>query len=140
MNTILVAVDGSEGARRAARFAAGLARETGAALELMHVYDMPTAVHLGIAEHHDGAPSALAESIAHGSFASVQKEIEGLEDSGHYIALGDPGEEIAKRARHTNAAIIVLGACGVRHPDGALLGSVGQRVVQLADRPVTIVP
>lgn len=140
MNSILVAVDGSEGARRAARFAAGLARATGAPVELVHVYDLPTAVHLGLAERQGGVPSELAESIASGSFASVRQDVEGVQGVEHHVALGDPGEEITNRARHTNASLIVLGACGVRHPEGALLGSVGRRVIQLADRPVTIVP
>lgn len=140
MKSILVAVDGSEGANRAAGFAADLARDTQAAVELIYVYDAPTAIHLGLRARDDRELSQAGESIARGAITAAAKAMgEGIRAEQH-LALGSPSDEIVRRARDTHADVIVLGASGLRGPEGAVLGSVARRVLQLARRPVVVVP
>jgi nucleotide-binding universal stress UspA family protein len=140
MKRILVAVDGSEGANRAARFAAELARDTGAALELLHVYDAPTAVHLGLRALSKEELSERGESIAHGSIAAAEEAIGGIVGAEHHLALGHPETEIVTRADELDADLIVLGSRGLRDLEGVLLGSVSRKVLSRAKRPVTVVP
>jgi nucleotide-binding universal stress UspA family protein len=140
MDKILVAVDGSEGADRAARFAADLARTTQAGLELMYVYDAPTAIHLGLRASSEQQLSEAGEAVARGAIANASRAIGENVRAEHHLGLGDPATEIVRRARDTGADLIVVGASGLRGPEGPLLGTVARRVLQLAEVPVTIVP
>ncbi|MCZ7681598.1 MAG: universal stress protein [Sandaracinaceae bacterium] len=112
MKRILVAVDGSDGASRAAHWAAELAKETGAGLELLYVYDAPTAVHLGVRARTPAELSETAESIASGSIAAAESAIGGLAPAAHHLALGHPAREIVARAAHIDADLIVVGSRG----------------------------
>jgi len=75
MKRVLVAVDGSAGASRATHFAARLARSTGASIELVHVYDAPTATYLGLeALTRDDLVQKSAE-IGKGSFDAAEAPV-----------------------------------------------------------------
>jgi len=140
MKRVLVAVDGSAGASRATHFAARLARSTGASIELVHDYDAPTATYLGLeALTRDDLVQKSAE-IGKGSFDAAEAVIEKRVPTTHYVAIGHPAEEIVYRAKDIDADLIVLGSRGLTPVERILLGSVSKRVLQLADRPVTIVP
>ncbi len=140
MKRILAAVDGSEGANRAARFAALLAKETGAALELIHVYDAPTAAQLGMRSLSKAEIDETRERIASGSVRSAEAAIAGLVGVEHYAAIGHPAHEIVARAEESDADLIVLGSRGLNPIRGLLVGSVSRQVLELSKRPVTIVP
>lgn len=140
MKTVLVAVDGSEGASRAAGFAAELAVDLKAKVELVYVYDRPTAIHLGLGASDNLALTDAGESIARGAIVGASKALGERVAAAHHLAIGDPAEEIVRMARELHADLIVVGASGLRGPEGALLGSVARRVLQLAERPVTVVP
>ena len=140
MKKLLVAVDGSEGANRAARFAAQLARETQASIELLHVYDAPAALHLGLRMRSDKEVSDAADAVASGSIQAAQKAMGDDLRAQHHVMQGYPADEIVKRAREIDADLIVVGFCGLRDPEGAVLGGVGRRVLQRAGRPVIVVP
>ncbi|MCZ7685909.1 MAG: universal stress protein [Sandaracinaceae bacterium] len=130
MERILVAVDGSDGASRAAHWAAELAKQTGARLELLYVYDAPTAVHLGVRARTPAELSETAESIASGGIAAAESAIAGLAPAAHHLALGHPALEIVARAAEIDADLIVVGSRGLRSLDGVLLGSVSRRVLR----------
>jgi nucleotide-binding universal stress UspA family protein len=140
MKRILVAVDGSEGANRAARFAARLAKDTGAVLELLHVYDAPTAAHLGLRALSKEELSERGESIARGSIDAAEKAIGGLVEAEHHLSMGHPETEIVLRAEEADADLIVLGSRGLRDLEGILLGSISRKVLSRSKRPVTVVP
>ena len=74
-------------------------------------------------------PQAAAEAV-------IEKRV----PTTHYVAIGHPAEEIVYRAKDIDADLIVLGSRGLTPVERILLGSVSKRVLQLADRPVTIVP
>lgn len=137
---ILVAVDGSEGANRAARFAAELAKTVGASLELLHVYDAPTAASLGMRALSKEEVHETSEGVARGSVQAAEKAIGGLVPAEHHFAMGHPEREIVTRAEETNADLVVMGSRGLRNLEGIFLGSVSRRVLTRCPCPVTIVP
>jgi nucleotide-binding universal stress UspA family protein len=54
--------------------------------------------------------------------------------------LGDPAHEILQRARRTRADLIVISTHGRRGLAHVLLGSVAEKVVRYAERPVLVLP
>jgi nucleotide-binding universal stress UspA family protein len=136
--TIIVPVDGSEGANKAAKFAGVLARQAGAELTLMHVYDAPTASAMGLARQSREEMEHIKEEIAKGSFQAAEKELEGMPVK-HYVTLGHPSHEIVSYAQQVKADLIVMGSRGQSQMEGLLLGSVSDRVVHHAHCAVTVV-
>ena len=55
------------------------------------------------------------------------------------VAVGDPGDEIAKFAESVNAELIVLPSHGRTGLSRLLIGSVAERVVRLSHCPVLVV-
>jgi nucleotide-binding universal stress UspA family protein len=56
-----------------------------------------------------------------------------------HILMGNPAPRILERAAELDAALILMGTRGHGALGSALLGSVAHKVVQGADRPVTLV-
>lgn len=139
-SAILVGVDDSVTALRAAAYAAGLARRQGARVVVVYVAPVGG---LGLAS--PGAPGVIvAENEA---YDEIAKEIAdraelmaselGLSVS-FMLAHGDPYHEISRVAQETRADAIVVGAslkAGHR-----LMGSLAVRLVRAGKWPVTVVP
>lgn len=139
-SAILVGVDDSVTALRAASYAAGLARRQGA--RVVAVYVAPIA---GMALSSSAGPSVLAaENEIHDEIA---KELSGRADAmarelgipvRFMTAHGDAYHEITRIAKETRADAIVVGAslkAGHR-----LMGSLAIRLVRAGKWPVTVVP
>jgi len=139
-SAILVGVDDSVTAARAAWYAAGLARRQGA--RIISVYVAPLG-SLPLASPM-GATALAAENEAHDAIA---KELGARADAvGRELGIsvtfitahGDPFHEIVRVAEETRADAIVVGAslkAGHR-----LLGSIAVRLVRAGKWPVTVVP
>src|SRR6185436_15463765 len=56
------------------------------------------------------------------------------------VLRGQPHEKILEHAREEDAVMIVLGTCGLAAVERWMLGSVADRTVRSADRPVVLVP
>jgi len=141
MERILVPVDGSEGANHAASFAARLARDSGAKVVLMHVFDAPTVSQLGLRNLGEEDLEKARAGLARGSFESARRAMEtygGVSEETH-VALGHPAEEAVAHARRIGADVIVMGSRGLSQVQGILLGSVSEKVLRRAPCPVTIV-
>jgi nucleotide-binding universal stress UspA family protein len=54
--------------------------------------------------------------------------------------LGDPAHEILQRARRMRADLIVISTHGRRGLAHLLLGSVAEKIVRYAERPVLVLP
>ena len=139
-SVILVGVDESVTASRAAAYAAGLARRQGARVVVVYVEPNPTLM-LGNAA---GASVYAAENEAHHEIAkelsvTMTKAASELGISLTFVtAQGDAFHEIARIAEETRADAIVVGAslkAGHR-----LLGSIAVRLVRAGKWPVTVVP
>jgi nucleotide-binding universal stress UspA family protein len=137
MKRILVATDGSPGARAAVDAAIGLAVETGSLLTVVCVRHLPPSVF--------GAPdyqrlvsrelrvgrAIVAEAVAGASDAGVELESE--------LLTGHAADEIVQLARLRDVDLIVVGSHGRGRIGAALLGSVANAIVHKADRPVLVV-
>lgn len=139
-SVILVGVDDSVTALRAAAYTAGLARRQRARVVMVYVAPIT-----GMALASPAGPSVLiAESEAH---EEVAKELADRADRmarelgisvTFIMAHGDPYHEISRIAMEKRADAIVVGAslkAGHR-----LMGSLAVRLVRAGKWPVTVVP
>jgi nucleotide-binding universal stress UspA family protein len=138
---ILVAVDGSENSRKAARFAHDLAQQTQARITLLFVLEPPRMLPLGFfdSELITGAQRSPEE------VAAVQRLLDEVASDlpkaqvSKVVEIGRPADTIVAQAEALGADHIVIGARGLNPGGKWLMGSVSDRVVQHAGRPVTVV-
>ena len=141
LSRIMVAVDGSDGSRKAARFAIELARGENARLVLLSVLERPTLVPFGPLDGFAFTPMESEEQLS-----AVQKM---LDEIGHElphgqvekrVEFGSPAEVIVEQAEKLGADLIVLGSRGHGPVGRWLVGSTTDRVVHHSRTPVTVVP
>ncbi|QYZ80148.1 universal stress protein [Methanofollis formosanus] len=137
-HSVLLAVDGSENAIRAAESAVGLvAALPEASLAVVYVAAPPAQSRV-VKANFD--VHALLEEDARTVAGPVLSLIEGagvpytLE-----VGMGDPTSEILAAAGKVGADLIVIGSRGLGALQGVVMGSVSQKTAQLAACPVMIV-
>ncbi|MFU8868344.1 universal stress protein [Natronococcus sp.] len=137
-DTILVPTDGSEPADRAVDHALTLADRYGADIHALYCVET----------HRYGEPA----------LSSTELVLDDLEDRGAAMleAVGDraadagiecrptvchgrPWEEVREKAAELDADLIVIGYQGQSHTRTDRIGSVAERIVRTADRPVLTV-
>jgi nucleotide-binding universal stress UspA family protein len=132
---VLVAVDGSRTALRAAAYAAGLARRQGCPLAVLYVSAVPTATDAGLT----AAVMETSRTIAADLEALVR---EGATDRGvdaaFYVRQGDRAHEISALADELKADLVVVGAS--EKAGHRIIGSLATRLVHSGRWPVTVVP
>lgn len=141
MKSILVPVDGSESANRAAAFAAALGRALSSELTLLYVYDAPAAAVLGLASLGGSEVKQALEKAAEASFAralAAMGDVSGMRVE-KVATTGHPFEEIVSHAKSLACDLIVMGSRGLSPLQEMLLGSVSDRVLRFAPCAVTIV-
>jgi nucleotide-binding universal stress UspA family protein len=134
---ILLAVDGSEHATRAARVAAELAQCHKASLKLVAAYD-PVPPYLGEPNFQIILDAQLQEAERNIANAIEMLGEIPVEVSSE-ILQGPPAEAILEVAKTRECDLIVMGSRGLGQFVGLLLGSQSQKVVQHAECPVLIV-
>jgi nucleotide-binding universal stress UspA family protein len=134
--TIVLALDGSEGSRRAATVAADVAKRDGARLVIAHVNERTIG-------KGGGDLRADEDEIA----AEIQRQADELGGGGveasverRDVMVGGPAHAIAEIAEGAGADLIVTGTRGQNPVSGLLLGSVTQRLLHIAPCPVLVVP
>ena len=148
---ILLATDGSEDAKLAARNAADLAQKTDSELHVVYVggeglYEIPlvdlaTLEPTWIAREY---PDLLSD-IERTERELLDNEVEQLEAAGGtiitqaHLSTGEAAPEIVVVAEEIDAGLIVMGSTGQGGIRRALLGSVSESVVKLAHCPVLVV-
>lgn len=134
--TIVLAVDGSEGSRRAVPLATDLAKRDQSKVVIVHVDER--IVGKGGGDIHVDEPQIQAEAKKLGAELSSQ----GIETDVvlRDVMLGGPAHVIAEVAASAGADLIVLGTRGHSGVSGILLGSVAQRLLHLSHQPVLAVP
>lgn len=145
MKCILVGTDGSDGADRAVDYAANWAKKSGASLLVVNVVS------------GDNLPDKLFSRFTYAQqtwlkelLASVSAEtLKGARERARSIGVtmvelesrtGDVAQAIITIAQEKDVDAIVVGKRGAGPVAGLLLGSVSQKLVSLAHRPVTVVP
>jgi nucleotide-binding universal stress UspA family protein len=138
---ILVAVDGSEHARKAAYYARDLARQTGAHLTILVAVTPPSAVTIPPFD----AVSITASQPDAAHLAAAQALMDELvADLGHgravpQVTIGPPAPTIAAEAERLGADLVVVGARGLGAAERFVLGSVSERLLRESERPVLVV-
>ncbi|MFO7300040.1 MAG: universal stress protein [Actinomycetes bacterium] len=142
IKTIIVGVDGSETAERAARQAVEVARTTGGKLVFVTVVRPPEGWWgLGGAPP---TPESLSEALIQGQKEIVDKLISSLDLAGvEYEAvedLGDPATRLIAVAEERNADLMVIGRRGAGLVERVILGSVADRICHHSPCTVLLVP
>ncbi len=164
LKTILVAVDGSEHAKKAARLAGDFAGRYEAELVIAHVLvnrKIPDSLRRMAEIEHLVEPeppkslgpgilstapeddldakiiAALGEKIM-GDAEVIAREA-GARKVSKMALTGEPADALLEEAKRVNADLVVMGTRGMGDLGALLLGSVSHKVIQLAECPVTVV-
>ncbi|MCR6095527.1 universal stress protein [Salipaludibacillus agaradhaerens] len=138
-DNILVAVDGSDEAKRAFRKALLLAKDHEAKLLLTHIVDTRTFASV---EHYDRTIFSEAEKYARDMLEEYKKlaQNDGLNDVTLILDYGSPKVKIAKEvAKKYEVDLIVTGATGLNAVERFLIGSVSEHITRHAKCDVLIV-
>jgi len=141
----LVAVDFSEDSRAALAWACAFSACTGGKLIVLHVVHDP-ADQPGYYRNHREKPlqtmEQAAEVMLDDFLAAVHRdkpELTCLETAEKMLVSGLPPGRIVEAAEMLNAKLIVIGSRGMTGLPHLMQGSVSERVVELATRPVVVV-
>lgn len=134
---ILLAVDGSEHARKAVAVVGGLARELGSEAVAAHIREEELPPHGHGVVHRETRPEA---------FEIVDRAVSELEGTGveargevRSALHGRAASVILDLAKEEGAELIVMGTRGLTDWSGLLLGSVSHKVLHMAECPVLLV-
>lgn len=141
---IIAAFDGSEGASKALKMAAGLQQTWGGELHIVTIFRHHSMLEASMSmvrpdepENMDDAMRELAKRIAED--AKVLAGAEGAQRVRAFVKSGQPARTIVKLAQEHEADLVVLGSRGLGDREGFLLGSVSHKVTSLATCPVLVV-
>jgi nucleotide-binding universal stress UspA family protein len=136
MKRIVIATDGSDGARYALEQGFALASDAGADVSVVYVRRSPNSF-MGapycqdvVTEEARHAKSVMDDARVRATRFDVETEYDVLE--------GDPVEEVLALARSRHADLIVVGSRGVGILSRVVLGSFSNAIVHRADRPVLV--
>jgi nucleotide-binding universal stress UspA family protein len=122
---IVVGVDGSDGGRRALRFALAEAALRNCPVEAVRIL-------------RPGDDTALAEHELWTDVEAVRREVPGAPGVSEDVRTGDPAQVLIERS--ATAALLVVGSHGTSSLIHSALGSVSNACAQLAHCPVVVLP
>lgn len=141
---ILVPVDGSETSNLALDTAVRLARESGAAIRVVHVVE--EMAYLTGYDQFGGYSGGLLKAMRDNGNRILQEARDRVQQAGLdgdamlFDQFGEHlGETVAKAARTWSADLVVVGTHGRRGVDRLLLGSGAEQVIRRASLPVLVV-
>lgn len=149
LKTLLVPVDGSEGANAAARYAGTLARRLSVPVRLLFAFPASPVEMFGLP--YEYVPNGSLRYFSPEAFDELRKETAARAFSAARDALGenvevsevllsgDAAESIVGYADGLPAATIVMGRRGLSRLREMMIGSVSQGVVHSARCPVVLV-
>jgi len=136
---ILIATDGSPGAREAVEYGVGLARAQGAYVQMLQVMPPTDWTLLDRGSAVRPVPDELRIRRAVGLDDAAGLAAKYGVRVGYEVVAGIPSDEIVAEADRIDADLIVVGSRGRGPVASALLGSVSRAVLRAADRPVLVV-
>jgi nucleotide-binding universal stress UspA family protein len=136
---IVVPIDFSEPSRRAARYAASLARRLGASVHLVHVVEEPTAIS-GALEFYAGELARAREDMYGQSRSQLQELVTHLGTDAvrctTEVRFGSTADRIAQAVVDYGADLVVMATHGRAGLPHMLLGSVAEQLIRTARCPV----
>jgi nucleotide-binding universal stress UspA family protein len=145
-NKIVLAVDGSDISKKAAKKAFSLAKETGIDVTAIHVFQVPTNVYsTAISDMHPHTSSAYIKDITNSIKKDGEKILDETAKMGSDMGVkvkkelveGTPDDEIIKLANKND--LIIMGCKGHSVFGRILIGSVSEKVLHHSDATVMIV-
>ena len=147
MKKILVPVDFSDAVKPAIKFAANLARKTGAELYLLHVIDIPgTSAELTESGEWSFTQDSTSGDVPLMMFMlkEIKKKMEALKSSDELrgikvtdnISTGSPAAQITASAKKIVADLIAMGTHGASGWNEVFVGSNTEKVVRTSPVPV----
>lgn len=150
IETLVVPVDGSDGAAGALRFASQLGTALGIPMHVVFAFprdaldmfgapaEMPTTEQLKY--FSEDAFKQLRDNTADRVFAHARGVLaeQGATAEEHVLS-GDPAQAVLDYAEKMSSPMIIVGRRGLSRFSELLLGSVSQRLVHHASCPVTVV-
>ena len=141
--TLLVGTDGSEGAGRAIDFALQQAKLTGEELVVAYVIEW-SPFSFNTPRELEERHKRREEEIERAQTEVIEPLLESLQDAGvevrGMVRHGNPASTLDDLARDLEARVIFVGRKGMSKLQAMLFGSVAGSLVQISDRPVTVVP
>ena len=135
---ILVATDFSESADRALDLAVEMAKKFDADLTLVHSWEVPYSYgDVGLVTMDFTTP--MQEAARKQLAATLVGLKQRFSNAKAELRTGSPWQEVLNAATEAHADLIVLGTHGRRGISRALLGSVAEKVVRMAEVPVLTV-
>ncbi|MFF2345640.1 universal stress protein [Pseudarthrobacter sp. NPDC058119] len=132
-NVVVVGVDASQSARKAAEVALDLAQSLGASLHVVTAFEMENAETFGVGSDKVRISNADSSEIVAKSLGASRPGVEIT----HFAARGKPADSLIKEAVRLDARVIVVGNRRMRGI-GRLLGSVANSVAHNAPCDVYI--
>ena len=134
--TIVLALDGSEGAKKAIPVAAELAEKEKANIVIAHVTEYMAAKG-GELPHvdEDHVRAEIQEEAKELSDRGIDTKVEQAD-----VTAGGPAHAIVDIADRNDGDLIVTGTRGHGSVAGLMLGSVAHRLLHIAKRPTLAVP
>ena len=140
---ILLPTDFSDTADAALAYAAGLAADLGATIDLVHVFSDPYALSMSVPEVYAPVPADVRERVLTDLRAHLRARLDTIGGQGvtgtDTIVTGLVAPTIVKYAADHAIDLIVIGTHGRRGVAHLLLGSVAEHVVRTATCPVLTV-
>ena len=140
---VVIAYDGSEGARDAVRRAAETVSQRTALVVYAYPHAEEMSAGLGVPVT---MPTDAVQTLRRRADEIANKGAELARTSGFVAeavaveAKGGVADALLSLARERNAAAIVVGSRGLGGATSALLGSVSSKLIHDADRPIVVVP
>ncbi len=135
---ILVPIDGSDHSKKALVFACDMAERYDATIDLLHIVQAPDGQHtmeLGAAAITAETPHDELKKAGHKVIQAAAEIVEtlGCKLGKHQIEGGSPAKQILEHSRDSDVDIIIMGSRGLGNQGNELLGSVSDRVSNLAE-------
>ena len=137
-NVIVVGVDGSEGGRRALRWALAEAHRTEAAVKAVTAWDWDAIAHTSPVHTSPARQRERAEAISAREVAAVVAEVGSAVPTIRDVVEGPEDRVLTAAAR--GARMLVLGSHGSGHLHHAVTDSVGAACIRRSSCPVVVVP
>lgn len=138
---ILVPVDGSDNAVRAARMALEMGNALNIKVRLFYVFPAASIEVIGMAGMSRADIDQAAQAAAQRAFDQTRAALEGedLDGLDQETSVGDPAEEIIRYTEDDHGVLVMIGRRGLSRMQSLLLGSVSDKVLRHARSPVMVI-
>jgi nucleotide-binding universal stress UspA family protein len=138
---ILVPVDGSDNANRAARFAVTMAKRLDVPMRLFYVFPAASVEIIGMAGMSRDDIDQAAQTAAQRAFDATREALGDAapKELDEDTSIGDPAEEIVRYTEDDPGVMVIMGRRGLSRMKSLVLGSVSDKVSRHAKSPVTII-